>query len=481
MFGCVPAAQANSVSKDDVQPKIEHIEKIFKTHKAASPLDLGEIIEQWQRPIELDWWRKYPSVSPELLCRNVQVGGAVDDQSFWYNPHLEQRYGGELDLTGPSVLFQNEAFQMSLRKLLADKNRPFPNLLACVTFHSIFNDHDVSIAYLCSMMIQMLQSYQHHANVTVYSLFLYGFTVDEDTKTCIPSMPDFKQKLTDRFVSIKRHRQLHATDCPLRLVFLCGVNNINPGHGHWILVAFDFEDESMQTAKAFCFPEWEINYQPFDSLVDFIAETGGFTISKKKTIWISSQGHLDEFRALHPGDDMEAIEIACGYSMLRHLMVCSTASTAELSDGRFEAQLRTFDKDYFPQFLVFFARLWNDLLKEKKRVEAKTVSSIKRWLGNGQGNKIRLQFLLVSGAYMSPCLDFSDDAVPFEILTVEFNGSEKAKAVGLLPRYYCNFEWSDTRDAPKPGESCNLQSEANMLLDMMGELHRRLSFIERNA
>ena len=475
-----------SDSEGDLDRRLDKIESVLKSYKTASPLDVDDIVTQWMKSSRYDWWWSRVDLSP-LLSRNREGGGEINDQSYWYDPLEEDRYGMYMDWMGPSLLFRDETFQTSVKNLFASHNRPFPNLLACVTFTSLFDSFDVSIACLCSMMIQMLQSYQQHTGIDVYSLFLYGFTYDLAAAKCTPTMPDLERLLSDRLASIKQYRQQNATKCSaFRMVFLCGVNDTAQGDGHWILVAFDFVDETMQTAKAFCFPEWMGKHPMFDSLMDFIAQAGRFTISERKTIWIASQQNMRKFKSQHPGVEMRSIQIACGYTMLRHLMVCSIATTVDLSDINFEVQLNKFEKDYFPQFLVFFAKLWSDLQTEKNASEDRSMASIENWkppnlpFGLFKGS-VQLEFLLISGAYMSPCLDFSDKAVPFDILTVEFDGSSTPKAVSLRPRYYCNFEWSDTRDAPKRGVHCNMQTEANMLLDMMGELHRRLSFIERNS
>lgn len=468
------------------------VQSTLKKYGTPGPVELQNIIDTWEtsRDNKVDCWQTAAQtfgafISP-LLKRNEETELSVNDQSFWIHPNpILNNDGSYKDYVGPSLLFDDASFKTKLGKLYKQQSRKFPILLACVRNMTCFDSDVVSMGYLLSMMVSLLQSYQHSAELAVYSLFLYGAYTEKNN---LKFMPGCETNWSARIKSVLEHRREHPSlASTFRLTFFCAVEDVDTD-GHWVLVVFDFKDDSMLTADGFCFPEWGYGYEVFEPLIDMIAETGKFKIAKKKFLVAASQNHLEKLLSAHTG--LKSLGISCGYSMLRNFMICSVASTADLSSEEFRTALKELDENHISSFVVFFYRLWTDLKDEKDRIEKVSLDNIHQSNDDTSAESVTLQFLLVSGAFMGPCLDFTNDrAVPFDIVTVEcpLDSYEEPGfdfnpiPISLQPRYYANSEWSDTKQEPTEGNPCIVCSQADMLRDILHKINKRLSFIEQTV
>jgi hypothetical protein len=467
------------------------VQATLKKYGTPGPDELQQTIDAWEqsRDRKVDGWQiaadTFDGFISPLLKENKETELSANDQSFWMHPNPRLHNASSFkDYMGPSLLFEDTAFKNKLGKLYKQQSRKFPILLACVRNLTCFNSDSVSMGYLLSMMVSLLRSYQRDAGLAVYSIFLYGAYTDKGN---LKFMPGCETNWSARIKSLLDHRRAHPSlASTFRLTFLCAVNDVDTC-GHWVLVGFDFQNDALLTADGFCFPEWGNGYEVFEPLIDMIAKTGRFEIAKKKFLVAATQDHLDKLLSAHTG--LKSLEISCGYSMLRNFMICSVASNAELFSEEFIAALNELDKNHISSFVNFFYRLWTDLKTEKDRIEKVSYDNIVESNDDPDAKSVALQFLLVSGAFMGPCLDFTNDsAVPFDIVTVEcpLDSFEEPGfdfnpiPISLQPRYYfANFAWSDTKDEPKEGNPCIVCSQADMLGDIMHNLNTRLSFIEK--
>lgn len=469
------------------------VQSTLKRYGTPGPVELQTTIDAWEqsRDDTVDCWQiaaqTFDGFISPLLKKNKETVLSANDQSFWMHPNpILHNASSFKDYMGPSLLFDDTAFKNKLGTLYTKQSRKFPILLACVRNLTCFDSDSVSMGYLLSMMMSLLQSYQRSAGLAVYSLFLYGAYTDNGT---LKFMPGCETNWSARIKSVLDHRRDHPSlASTFRLTFFCAVEDVVT-NGHWVLVVFDFKDDSMRTADGFCFPEWGNGYEVFAPLIDKLAETGKFEIAKKKFLMAASQSHLDQLLSAHTG--LKSLGISCGYSMLRNFMICSVASTADLSSEEFSTALKELDKNHISSFVNFFYRLWADLKNEKDRIEQVSFDNIVKSNENTSDESVTLQLLLVSGAFMGPCLDFTNDrAVPFDIVTVEcpLNSFQESDfdfnpiPISLQPRYYyANFAWSDTKEEPKGADPCIVCSQADMLSDILHKINKRLSFIEQTV
>ena len=369
----------------------------------------------------------------------IDVGNFINDFARFCSTLIGEEIGKEMmDLAGPSLLFRYQKFQENLEKKMEEVHVGHKlNPVACVHNKILYDvEQIVGMMSLFGMLMPLLKQYSNQCKIQLLAMYLFGLTHDgnwnNNSKLSFQTSEGYekvtKASICDRVKALLEQR-VQCEAKTVRLAMMTGITLQDASAGHWILIVFDFDIEDLNLweqndkkglplTTAFYFPEWEFDCS---SLVTSIADACNFQLKDEPIRILAASAK--SFPRLHN----TAVELTCGCTALRHMIMCSVCSTSDLADPRCIQMFRILDRRIGLISFPIFSNMWKKLMQKKQELELQNMKptlelpDILERLPKKPRKDETFNFLLLCSPVKDPGVDISNcEDPPFLALSVDF-------------------------------------------------------------